>query len=82
MMTRLTGTRPVRFRVHVDHVDNPKGDVYAISFGKRYITAQQFAFVQVPIVEGKPVRKKQPRIFLEGYGTIWRSDDKATVIIT
>jgi hypothetical protein len=81
-MTKLSGRRPVPFKVHVDHVDNIKGDVWAVRFRRRYLTAKQIAFIHLSILEGKPVRRKQPRVILSGVGTIWRSADKGTIVIT
>ena len=58
------------FRVHIDHIDNPKGDVWAVSYGTKYLTAHSIEIVGVPRVVGCEVRQKQPRAFLSGVGAV------------
>jgi hypothetical protein len=61
--------RVVRFKLHIDHIDNEDKDVWAVSYGKKYITAHSLIIVQMSC-EGVPVRKRQPRAFLTGYGVV------------
>ena len=75
--------KPVRFRLHIDHIDNAKGDVWAVSYGKRYVTAHRVELFGVPLLVGREVREKQPRAFVSGFGTVStvRHDGKRTIVI-
>jgi hypothetical protein len=69
--TRARTYEARNFRLHIDHLDNPREDVWAISWkepnGRRkYLTAQGI-YCKVPVItvfRGK--RATQPRAFLEG----------------
>jgi hypothetical protein len=62
--------RAVTFRLHIDHIDNRDGDVWAVSYGKTYRTAHRFELVGLPRVWGGEVRARQPRAFMSGRGRV------------
>jgi hypothetical protein len=75
--------RPVHFRLHIDHIDNKGGNVWAVSYGKHYLTAHSFEMVGVPRVTGCEVRHRQPRAFVSGTGrvSVRRRAGKRTIVI-
>jgi hypothetical protein len=83
MMKRISGKRPVKFRAHVDHIDNANGRVCAIRFGRRYLTVSQITFLYLdhPLEFG-PRRVRQPRLSIDGVGTIWLSKDRDRIVVT
>jgi hypothetical protein len=78
-VTCISGPRPVRWRLHIDHLDNADGDVWALSFAGRYLTVRHVwvrgaARELATVFRGR--RARQPRAFLTGVGMIWLSADK------
>lgn len=63
-------TKPVRFRLHIDHIDNCDGDVWAVRFGTTYLTAHRVELFNVPLLICCQVRRCQPRAYVEGWGRV------------
>jgi hypothetical protein len=66
----------VTFRLHIDHLDNAGGEVWALSFARRYLTVRRVQVVGVLETVFRGRRATQPRAFLTGIGSIWLSADK------
>lgn len=80
-MRVISGPRPVRFRLHVDHLSNPKRDVWALQFRRRYLTLRRVA-VRVPVeTVFRGASARQPRAFLTGRGAVALSTDKTAAVI-
>jgi hypothetical protein len=78
-------TRFVKFQLHIDHIDNPDGDVWAVRYGKTYKTAHRFVMYGVPVLVGDEVRATQPRAFVSGRGrvqVIADGDGRRTIVIS
>jgi hypothetical protein len=75
----------VIFRIHIDHMDNPKGDIWAVSWNegdcRRHRTANFVQCRRPTITVFRGPKGRQPRAFLEGLGEIWRSLDGLVVQI-
>lgn len=63
------------FRLHIDHIGNLDGDVWAVSIptDKKYLTAHN---VQCEVPLDTVRQKKQPRAYLAGKGYVlyWKDD--------
>src|SRR6267142_1320236 len=66
----VTGSRGrrVTFKLHIDHIDNPDGDVWVVEWPGHYVTAHQ-VWCEVPL-HATPVRQRQPRASLSGRGVV------------
>lgn len=66
----MTGSRgrPVNFKLHIDHIDNPEKDVWVVEWGSHYVTAHQ-VWCEVPL-HATPVKQRQPRASLSGRGIV------------
>jgi hypothetical protein len=68
---RALSTKPRAFWLHVDHLENPDRDVWAVQSGRRYHTATHVQ-VEVPmetVFRGDRV-KRQPKAYLRGKGVL------------
>ena len=63
--------RRCTFRVHIDHLDNPDGDVWAVHQNRQYRTVHQVLIIDVPTVTvfAGP-SAPQPRAFVTGRGLV------------
>ena len=63
------------FKLHIDHLDNPNGDIWAVDGPDRYRTARSKDVVISPGLKFKLIgpRKTQPRAYLRAYGTVKQS---------
>lgn len=80
-MTRISGARPVRFRLHIDHIENPERDVWAVRFGRTYLTVRSVRVYPPIATIFRGAKARQPRAFLTGHGTIYLSADKRKAVI-
>jgi hypothetical protein len=61
---------PVDFMLHIDHIENPAGDVWALQYKKRYFTLKSInCFVPLHTVF-RGMDGPQPRAYLSGFGYI------------
>lgn len=72
--------RPRRFWIHVDHLGNPRGRVWAVQTAGRYLTATAVD-CRVPtetVFRGRDA--SQPRAYLRGVGVVRQRG--ARIVIT
>lgn len=75
-MRRISGRRPVRFRLHIDHLANPDRDVWALSFPRRYLTVRRVRVDVATRTHFRGLKARQPKAFITGVGTITLSANK------
>ena len=70
--------RRVPVRLHIDHLDNPEKDIWAIDvLGRRYLTARSGDVTIAPTVRWRLCgpRRRQPRAYLLAYARVTVSGD-------
>lgn len=57
-------------KIHIDHLANPDGDVWAVRFGRTYFTATE-VHISVPMVTVfKGIDAPQPKAYFRGVGVV------------
>jgi hypothetical protein len=79
-MTRISGPKPVLFKAHIDHLENPNRDVWALSFRSRYLVLLHISFL-CATETANTGRRRQPRAWITGRGEVWLSEDKSVAQI-
>jgi hypothetical protein len=78
----LTKRKPYSFKLHIDHLENPDKDVWAVQWNGHYFTATEVrVFVPVCTVF-KGMQSKQPRAYLVGRGVVRRTRLTKEIVIT
>lgn len=69
MTSQRLSDRPLPFRLHIDHLDNDGGQVWAVRVGRKYRVVHD-------VVLGVPTRtvfrpgRRQPRAWIAGVGIV------------
>jgi hypothetical protein len=62
------------FWLHIDHIDNADGRVWAVRQGRRYYVTRK-VWLNVPLAETVYRKRPQPRAYIRGEGYVQVNDD-------
>lgn len=67
---------PVQFKLHIDHIDNEHGLVWALQYRKRYFVLKA---IHCEVTVDTATSKHQPRAYLTGVGRVQILNDRAYI---